>query len=764
LNKLVSSKKFILNTAPLNIQWNPNWSIIELSIRNWDNAFYKKIRLFRREYQSNDFLLDSTGRKLVFITYHDKISDEEISKTIRELSKYLETEISYTKIEISDFSKIHDHHLQDTITNSLGEFLSHKLQNELQFEKTGSVGSVGRYFHHKISKSVRLSSKPEIDIVSHIEFILQIDWTSTYKPYLSIDLKSQVDGILTLYDLAKSKKQETRYELSSYKKDQLYWKICQNIALAEWKEIFSDDFELLGFIEWKEGKLRVPNLFSYGNLKDKPLQEFLRNVGLTTKRDEYVALLKRRKDTNPNARYYWPISLLEQKITNSFIMGKPYENKFHQLSKPTVIERKETLVKIFQMLEKEGLTNSIIEFESVYPKIAYPSVNGKSPDQYGKIPNLWSTGVQDWGNLSRIKIYSTERNMDLADNLKKELEKTLNDLASKSKRSKISMSSEKYSYKSIQKIAEEEDNNPEATLHIFIRGKGKSEPQYNRIKEWFTVENKKPVQFFRVDSLLGRKIKSTVRTVIPQIIAKTGGLPYELSPKILDNALIIGLDKGRDSYSEVPSASAGVAAITPKGEYVAGASTKIDTTKHDSIDVDELAPELLEQLIDEYGENLEYVVILRDGSPQISLPEVKPWKEHLESYGLKMIFFASRKENAYRVFPKHIHYEKKTKYNLPVILNGTPLPKNEFLVITANPIQGTPKPVLYTLLANTTDFDEDTIINKVIPQVISMSMLCWESPHPTSQPLPLHYADKLAEFTQKTKRKWRSSIRPPMFI
>ncbi len=97
-------------------------------------------------------------------------------------------------------------------------------------------------------------------------------------------------------------------------------------------------------------------------------------------------------------------------------------------------------------------------------------------------------------------------------------------------------------------------------------------------------------------------------------------------------------------------------------------------------------------------------------------------------------------------------------------MKNSPLPPNYSLIISSPPPIGTPRPVLYTLMKNTTDFSDKDILSKVIPQVISLAMLCWEPPMPTSQPLPLHYADKLAEFTQKTGKKWNSFIQYPLFI
>ena len=186
----------------------------------------------------------------------------------------------------------------------------------------------------------------------------------------------------------------------------------------------------------------------------------------------------------------------------------------------------------------------------------------------------------------------------------------------------------------------------------------------------------------------------------------------------------------------------------------------------DFIDVDKLAPDLLQELEEKnFEENYDYIVILRDDPPQTCKNEVPLWKKHLKKYNMNFIFIASRKTHVYRLFPSDITDNKpKLNYNIPLILTGHPLPNSDFLVISAKSHRGTPKPVLYTIMENTTSLPDTDIKDKVIPQIVSMSMLCWESPSPTSQPLPLHYADKLANFTQLVQQAWNSSNKYPMFI
>jgi len=211
-----------------------------------------------------------------------------------------------------------------------------------------------------------------------------------------------------------------------------------------------------------------------------------------------------------------------------------------------------------------------------------------------------------------------------------------------------------------------------------------------------------------------------------------------------------------------------VAAVTPEGQYISGTSTPLENNTTDFIDVDKLAPNLLLELDEnKFNKEYEYVVILRDGSPNICRQEVPLWKKHLEEYGKNFIFLACRKTHPYRVFPKDIleqQNKRRVDYSIPAILNSEPLPAQDFLVLAAKAPRGTPKPMLYTVMENTTSLNMDDVKEKVLAQIISMSILCWESPLPTSQPLPLHYADKLAGFTQMVQQAWNSKNQYPMFI
>ena len=140
-----------------------------------------------------------------------------------------------------------------------------------------------------------------------------------------------------------------------------------------------------------------------------------------------------------------------------------------------------------------------------------------------------------------------------------------------------------------------------------------------------------------------------------------------------------------DSSLRRPSASAGVAAVTPEGQYISGVSTPLENNTTDFIDVDKLAPNLLLELDEnKFNKEYEYIVILRDGSPNICRQEVPLWKKHLEEYGKNFIFLASRKTHPYRVFPKDIleqQNKRRVDYSIPAVLNSELLPAQDFLVL-----------------------------------------------------------------------------------
>ena len=676
------------------------------------------------------------------------------------------------------------------ILSIMGGYIGYLLVNEYKFEKISSLGNIGRFYHSSILKNKILENgmtksnngSEELELRQTVDLSLHMDKNDgTF--YISIDLKTNVFGRESLTKLitekikGKGKKillEDERTELiNNLKQDQREWVIdFDNPDVKSLMTILNrfknEVFVLHDYLENRdgEGSTQKMNLLKYDDYKDITVNDFVNKHKLNLSRECKIAEFSIR--TRRNERYFLPTDWFSHNLPNSSVSGKHWEKEFHKFSKPYMNQRYQSIKTVIDFINadnqrKKIQTGKIIEKRPAKVNFVPPKARDEMAKEYGRIPEIWKSGVEEWGELKEIVILYP-RNIDERSFMTfgDELKKQLDIIAGRSGEKPISLDYQVVTgKKQLVNIAGENSPNKAERLYLFLENR---EAPYSYVKKIFTQQERKPVQYIRRRNIKGR-YHQVIRTLIPQLIAKTGGLPYALSENRLENALIIGLDKARDSSSNRPSASAGVAAVTPEGRYVSGASTEIDNSRDDSIDVDRLAPNLLEHL-DEINEKPKYVVILRDGAPAVCKAEVGRWKEYLDNYNLGFAFLSSRKENNFRIYPdKNTMRQRRPSFQLPVVVRGSPLQQNEFLTVTANAFAGTPKPVIYTIMENTTPIQGlDEIQSKIISQVVSMSMLSWESPKPTSQPLPLHYADKLAGFTQMIQMAWPESNLYPMFI
>jgi hypothetical protein len=759
----MNADKFTLNVAPLKIEVDPNWTFLEINTHDWKKEYFATVQNFRKNYEksgNSKLKLESTGRILAFIPHQNSsIETKQIESIKDDIQSEFSTKLTFTELSYNQIINREDG--RQCIRNIVGRLVEMKLL-KLDFTKEGSKGSVGTYFHYEHSNSKELS-RDRVTLRTLFNFTIQTIWNDNVpKFYLTLDTKAEVRGTETLEELWKSNKKVNSVPVREWPGDLLEWNIKVDEIDNAYQNLKDNKYTIKDIKEYSEVRLNNVKLLNYGKYKDQTVEDFVNSNSLVKQNNTKIAELYQK--SNPNIKVYLPIGLLFHGVTVHSITGKPYEDQFKKFSKPSLIERKNRIMEIFKILKENNIVNNVVRFAGEKPYIAYPSVNKKNETIFGRSPNLSNLGVEEWGSLEKITVYSSYKEFEvkMATKVMSELSKQLDRITNIMNLPKVKVSTKSVGLNEVKPFANDPESNPEAHLHLFIMGKGRESFSYKRLKTWFTSENKKPIQVIRFGSL-NRNPPAIIRTVIPQIIAKTGGQPYTLYPKILDKTLIVGIDKSRDSKSKKASAAAGVSAVSTDGKYIAGASTQLDTSKDDKIDVSKLAPNLLNELKSTYKDKIEYIIILRDGSPDVCKDEVDPWRKYIEELGLKFLFFAARKENAYRIFPSYIE-DERVKLALPVIFTDEPLQSNEFMVVTANSHQGTPQPALYTLMENTTTFDDQFVKDKVIPQIISMSMLCWESPLPTSQPLPLHYADKLGEFTTLVEQAWNSSIRSPQFI
>ena len=767
--------QYLLNAVELNLAWSDTWQIYEVDIADWDkNKDYDAIIALKNYHEPANFFLESHGRYIIIIPkFNNAINAENVDKLREILEKAAGRQVSFKRV--ADPMKLlnddEDDGILNVIRKGLGEIISEKITS-LGFEKIGSGGGIGVFSFPKnwLGDNHQVQQE-KATILRVFDFSILPPEGDTRSFFLAADVKGRFIETHTLQEwLGLDEKRQQSF--NDWKKADKIWQLMLDAQVKRLfsKDIEQEDFEIKEFTTYKAisenelgfgryGKTKISDLVSQGLLPSKEAA------------NEYIIVKPMgRVIKDPNKQIVLPVQLFYRHSSQP--VDEEHENVFKRFTQLTPAMRYKYISAIFDELNKVGISKPLLLFQNHVITFAAPGVGSTMAKEYGRVPPLVDTGVESWGNLKRIDIFYSERierkvsefAQLLQENLAKIKEKT-------SARLKVSIPGIEITKHPLNtdrfindKLLGTLDGTccPVIVTDRYIKN-------YKEFKKKLTQERGIPVQVIEADTIFqSRNLVALIRTLIPQMLVKTGGMPYKLSPAMLDRTIIVGLDKARDSSMQRPSASAGIAAVTPDGQYVSGASTELENNTTDFINVDKLAPVLLRELEEhKYGKDYDYIVILRDGSPRTCKQEVPAWRKHLEAHGKKFIFIASRKTHAFRVFPASIDDQPETSrvnYNVPAVLNGAPLPESDFLVLAAKAPKGTPKPVLYTVMENTTPFGIDEIKEKVLSQIVSMSMLCWESPLPTSQPLPLHYADKLAEFTQLVQQAWNSSNRNPMFI
>ncbi|MHA1267757.1 MAG: argonaute/piwi family protein [Candidatus Helarchaeota archaeon] len=761
---------FLVNIVPLKIHWNSEWQIYEIEIDAWDKQEdYDAIRDFKSSFQLRDVLLESHGRLLVVIPQNKKTISDEVQDVIKKALKQKLGKATHLKLLEDPLIHVkNDDMILNAVRKGVGKIISSQLIT-LGFTKVESGGGVGEFLPpedwqgepHQVEMSTYTMYKAfRLSIIAKLE-------TNSF--FLAADIKGRYKEMQNLLDWIQNNMQDGELPQKVNGKDKI-WQIPYNIEIEPVlpNEIEQESFEIQGFISWTEAQEIG---LGWGKHTRATLKE-LRDKGVLPEEviDEPVAIVKPlgKIIKDPNIELFLPVRFFYRHLSQPGFKDKRVASEFKKFTLISPQKRYQLISAFFKLLEKNNLAEPQIIAKSYKIEYAKPGVRGRTTRDFGRPPQLNEWGVESWGDLRKIDIFFNEEKIyrNKIKNFLEILQEQISTLLNASKLNQntveVNLSPIKGNKFHFNKILEDLDKTCCPIFIIDNRG-----GIYKTIKRKITQENGIPVQVIKEPTIIrSRNFYSLIRTLLPQIIAKTGGLPYKLSPPLLDQALLIGLDKARDSSGRRPSASAGIAAVTPEGYYVSGASTPLERNTTDFINVDKLAPELLQELEEKkFGNNYNYVVILRDGSPRTCINEVPQWRKHLQAYEKDFIFLASRKTHAFRIFPSDIKEStSRLNYEIPLILAGHPLPQSDFLVLSARSPRGTPMPVLYTIMENTTSLSDIDIKNKVIPQIVSMSMLCWESPSPTSQPLPLHYADKLANFTQLVQQAWNSSNRYPMFI
>lgn len=643
------------------------------------------------------------------------------------------------------------------------------------FVKASSSRGVGRFFippHAEANSEIRWRlSFIDIEVVRLLDVGITVHQrgpsVSDLTPFVLLDSVTEIHGKRTLSQTIGtllSKQDWSPSEGLGSRKEELMELIGRD--QPRFKRVGTDNDSAEELYSLVDLTANLPDqLVSYKHFRNRPLSFILERLGYGHPSEGSLFAIVSVVRGDPNVTQVWPADILVQKIDTRALKDRDKSKAYKQFAK---LEPKVKYSVVEQVLRDSGVIPTIISDNLIYQGETFvcpkPAIGTKyKARRYGEFPRLTEQGVERWGELRELfVIWGVSSRPDRRFRLfATELERTFQSIASKANvRAPKVTPLDRYSVNP-REFTEKVANESSVALMVV----GDKTSTYKQFKTVFTLKRDQAVQFCLVKTLrsMERRYPMLCETLARQILAKTGGLPFKLDPPILPNAIVVGLDRGRDTFGRRTSASAGVAAVLPTGEYLTGVSTTLDPYSHDFITVEKVAPPFLEELR-RRKYHPEVAIILRDGSPATCRNEVPKWLEYLQEDDIELIFCASTKGHPYRIYP---NFDRGVReYSFPIGVLNQPQTTRDFMVLTTQPPprSGTPRPGLYTLMENTTQ-ESDLAVQKTLLSVVSsMSILCWESPKPTSQPLPLHYADKLARFTQLTEQAWKPENPYPMFI
>jgi len=367
-------RTFILNTAKLVPCWGTDWQFFEIDIPEWNDKYFNKIVRFRQSHTHTDFILESSGRRLIGIPKMQKKIDWAKQRKIWEeaLSSTILKEVCVTPIT----NPFTTNNIQDddllAIREALGGLIASRLTN-MGFEKASSMGSVGRFYHPIRSEKMSLENG-RVTLRHLWEFTVTLDESDGVgkSAFLSIDLKTEVSGQESLLDLIHHRKGDIN--VRHWPAGQKRWKLRKTIV-NKFPNV-KKELRLVTIDGLKEGLDRVTNLVRFGQYKDATIRQFVQGEKIRLAENDYIGVLKdkSRSTKDPNIEYRVPASLLEHSITNNSVKGREWENEFHRFSKFPLQERYKKVNAMFDFLSNKGLVHSPTRFLGFSPNIAYPSV------------------------------------------------------------------------------------------------------------------------------------------------------------------------------------------------------------------------------------------------------------------------------------------------------------------------------------------------------------------------------------------------------
>lgn len=290
---------------------------------------------------------------------------------------------------------------------------------------------------------------------------------------------------------------------------------------------------------------------------------------------------------------------------------------------------------------------------------------------------------------------------------------------------------------------------------------------YNKIKAE-SLESLFPVQFIESPRIAKKDEKelrkSLVNPVFLQIVAKCMGQPYGLQEGFMPTGtLFVGIDRYRDPYKKDALLVTSVVLFDEFGGYICSATN----IAADNKTVPQVKP-LIEESLAEYerirSKKPRLILYLLDTGPgtmeEQLLAEAKDCEEVSSRFKAEYAYVTANKGTRLRLYTGDPNNELTAKRVRPFTAVTRMRDSREILVVSTEPIislekkreLGTPKPVLYKILASNSSGSQDELKRLIAKSIVWLCTHSWISPGATRLPAPLYFANKVGRLTAVTNK------------
>ncbi|MGH2638962.1 MAG: Piwi domain-containing protein, partial [Rhabdochlamydiaceae bacterium] len=259
--------------------------------------------------------------------------------------------------------------------------------------------------------------------------------------------------------------------------------------------------------------------------------------------------------------------------------------------------------------------------------------------------------------------------------------------------------------------------------------------------------------------------KGIANPLFLQIAAKCAGQPYGLQPGFVrPGTIFVGLDKYRQPFKRNTPTVISVTFFDSDGAYLCGDS---DIIPYEELNGESKLEQLLKESYDKYKQlkgvdatTILYFIDTGVGTMDVELGKyIERCAGLAKKIGAEFIFACGNKGSHLRLYSGDPLDLALTAERVSAFSAATRMPvENQVLVVSTEPIisrqkakeYGTPRAVLYTIIARSEGIGVEEAKRTVAKSVIWLCRHAWISPASTREPAPIFFANKLSRLVAAT--------------